>query len=239
MATTTSGTDSKTAVSTTPQTTTTVTGVQRSTAGTTLANQQATVLQQFINATLQASVPTIAASINRSVQEQLQQAEARQCQQIQQLQAIVQGTRMAAPISAGRVNTSGQSISTNNTVSGIATLLSAPQRMSAAPTSFVQTGANIMAQLPLISSSITNPVFSIPNMANPLSNTGTTNTSSGSITLLPSTQLASLVPDTVREKSKSKRAIIVSPSSPPVPIKLAESIWLDEYIDLSELYQPS
>ena len=46
------------------------------------------------------------------------------------------------------------------------------------------------------------------------------------------TTLKSLIPET---QEQSKKAVAVGPSSPPVPVKLAEKIWQGEYIDLQEL----
>ena len=52
--------------------------------------------------------------------------------------------------------------------------------------------------------------------------------------LLPSTPLSSLVSQ-IQSSSSIKKAVIVSPSSPPIPFKLADAIWQGEYIDTAKL----
>ena len=64
---------------------------------------------------------------------------------------------------------------------------------------------------------------------------GTKNTSSSStlMAVTPSTHLAALIP--TPSSNLSTAAIAVGPSSPPIPLKLAQKIWSNEYIELHDL----
>ena len=58
---------------------------------------------------------------------------------------------------------------------------------------------------------------------------------SAGLTLTPLTPLASFLQLPEPSSVASKKASVISTTSPPVPRKLAEAIWRDEFIDLSEL----
>ena len=73
----------------------------------------------------------------------------------------------------------------------------------------------------------------------PLTSVASTTTALGSSSsvVTPHTPLAALMTSAEQEASiaKTKKEIVIGSTFPPIPYKLAESIWRDEYVDLAEL----
>ena len=213
------------------------------------------IIERFLDGALQAAIPALTAGVNKSVQDQLQQVARQNQLQFDQLHTMIQGLQdgrnpggppnssTPTPVSSGSsehardsqqqgqgIYTTSNQATASGTTQGLTqfslqllitshslpTLGQFPQAQSA------------LAGLPVISANpalgTSQPVqFTSPA---PVSHTGW---------FSPHTQLTDLLPEKARDKSSSKNAIVVSSSSPPIPLKIAEAIWQGEFIELSQL----
>ena len=213
------------------------------------------IIERFLDGALQAAIPALTAGVNKSVQDQLQQAARQNQLQFDQLHMRIQGLQdgrnpggppnssTPIPVASGSSEHArdsqqqGQSIYTasnqataSSTRQGLTQFsLQLPSTSLSLPTlgQFPQT-QSALAGLPVIPA---NPVLGTSQPVQftspaPISHTGC---------FSPHTQLTDLLPEKARDKSSSKNAIVVSSSSPPIPLKIAEAIWQGEFIDLSQL----
>ena len=210
-------------------TNTTVTSTTISSGTGTPAHPAVSMMQSLMSSAVQAAMPSLQASLTSSLDSRIQNVMQQQREQLQTwLQQQLHDTRssgqthMSTTISTCTISTTSPAEPYHSTSSTGITV----------PTGGNITPANLISNVPIMS------VSSIGSGAG-FSNTlgcSADNQGSASLTLTPHTPLASLLPPLFESASTaSKKAIVIGTTSPPIPRKLAEAIWRDEFIDLAEL----
>ena len=202
-----------TSASTTPASGTATSGTV--TSGTTsTATTALTMMQNMMATAVQQAIPSLRESLSASLDEHIQTA------MDQQAERMRLWLRSELPTDRSREGTGTSTATTGAELGASHGPAVTPPIPPSVPSGGNVVPANFLAGVPLMSAASTRP-----------------STGSSSSAVTPHTPLAALLTSAEHEvvTSKSKKAIVIGSTSPPIPYKLADAIWRDEYIDLDEL----
>ena len=194
------------------------------------------VMQSLMSTAVQQALPSLQASITSSLDARIQGAMRQQREQMQTwLQLQLSGPRTEQPANPqGQTyyTTNDTAISTDSVVSSMPMHMSfsgtAPVRLPGVPVSGCMPPASLISGVPIMSTAASSANSSSGSSQQAL------NLTAGAA-LSPHTPLATLLSQVESASSEPKKAVVIGTSYPPIPYKIAEAIWRDEYIDLAEL----